>query len=124
LEYDEKEYIHDLDKLKQRFAEQQILDVNNKLSNLNAGDINIQDAMRNMQSTIQNIKELHKVKSYERKTLKDAVPIFREEYNAKLENPNFDAGIKTGYSYLDFVTDGLRPGELLLVGGESGSGKS
>ncbi|HVY53446.1 MAG TPA: DnaB-like helicase C-terminal domain-containing protein, partial [Gammaproteobacteria bacterium] len=49
---------------------------------------------------------------------------FRDEYNAKMENPSFDRGLKTGYSYLDFVTDGLRPGELLLVGGESGGGKS
>ena len=30
----------------------------------------------------------------------------------------------TGYSYIDRVTDGLRPGELLLIGGESGGGKS
>jgi replicative DNA helicase len=41
-----------------------------------------------------------------------------------MEDETFDAGIKTGYSYLDHVSDGLRPGELLLIGGESGSGKS
>ena len=56
--------------------------------------------------------------------MKEDVPIFRDEYNAKSEDPNFDAGIQTGYSYLDYVTDGLRPGELLLIGGESGGGKS
>jgi replicative DNA helicase len=41
-----------------------------------------------------------------------------------MENPQFDTGVKTGYSYLDLVTDGLRDGELVLIGGESGAGKS
>ena len=77
-----------------------------------------------MSATNQAIKSLHQVKAYDRKTLKEAVPIFREEYNAKLQDPNFDQGTRTGYSYLDNVTDGLRPGELILIGGESGAGKS
>ena len=41
-----------------------------------------------------------------------------------MKDSNFDSGIKTGYAYLDKVTGGLRPGELFLIGGESGSGKS
>ena len=120
----ENEYKHDLEKLKNRFAEKQLLNTREVMSKLEPGSIDVNKSIVELQRTIQSIKSLSQVKSYERKTLKEAIPAFRDEYNAKLEDPNFDAGIQTGYSYLDYVTGGLRPGELLLIGGESGGGKS
>jgi replicative DNA helicase len=122
--YDDKEFKHDLIKLKKRFAEQQILSIKESLIKCDPGNIDIKSTISNFQKTLQNIKSLDQVKAYNRKTLKDEVPEFRDEYNAKLQNPEFNTGIKTGYSYLDLVTDGLREGELLLIGGESGAGKS
>lgn len=124
LQVNDKEYKHDLEKIKKRFAERQLLDAKTMFSKFEAGSIDINKAVLEMQKTVQNIKGLDEVRTFERKTLKDAVPQFRDEYNAKLDDPNFDSGIKTHYSYLDHVTDGLRPGELLLIGGESGVGKS
>jgi replicative DNA helicase len=124
IQVNDKEYKHDLEKLKKRFAEKQLLDTKASFSKFEPGSIDISKAVMDMQKTIQNIKGLNEVRTFERKTLKDAVPQFRDEYNAKLEDPNFDSGIKTNYSYLDYATDGLRPGELLLIGGESGVGKS
>jgi replicative DNA helicase len=124
ISYDDREYKHDLEKIKKRYAEKQILTMKDSFSKLEAGSMDVSRAITDMQKTVQSIKSLSQVKAYERKTLKEAVPIFREEYNAKLEDPKFDQGITTGYSYLDRVTDGLRPGELLLIGGESGGGKS
>jgi len=120
----DKEYKHDLDKLKKRFAEKQLLTIKDSLVKLDPGNMDVSKALVDLQKTVQSIKALNQVKAYERRTLKEAVPVFREEYNAKLENPNFDQGIPTHYSFLDSVTDGLRPGELLLVGAESGAGKS
>jgi replicative DNA helicase len=120
----DNEYKHDLDKLKKRFAEKQLLHVKDNFSKLEPGAIDVNKTIIDLQKTVQSIKSLNQVKAYERKTLKDAVPVFREEYNAKLNDPHFDQGIKTHYSYLDSVTDGLRPGELLLVAAESGAGKS
>lgn len=124
LQYDDKEFKHDLEKLKRRFAEKELIRTKDNLVKLVPGNIDINKAISDMQKSIQSVKNLNQKKTFERKTLKDAVPVFREEYNAKMEDPNFDAGIKTGYSYLDFVTDGLRPGELILIGAESGGGKS
>jgi replicative DNA helicase len=124
VQADDKEYKHDLDRLKKRFAEKQILDTSGMLSKLEPGSIDVNKTVVELQKTIQSIKGLNQTRSYERRTLKDEVPHFRDEYNAKLEDPNFDAGIKTGYSFLDYVTDGLRGGEMLLIGGESGGGKS
>lgn len=121
---EDKEYKYNLEKLKKRYAEKQVLAMKDNLARLDPGSVDITKTLGEMQKTVQNIKSLNQIKSYERKTLKEAVPSFREEYNAKMENPLFDKGTLTGYSYLDRVTDGLRPGELLLIGGESGGGKS
>src|SRR5579885_1827091 len=124
IKYDDREFKHDLGKLKRRFAEKQISSIKEALVKFEPGSMDVSKAVVELQKTVQNIKSLDQVKTYERKTLKDAISEFREEYNAKMEDPHFDAGIKTGYSYLDSVTDGLRDGELLLIGGESGAGKS
>lgn len=124
IQVDDKEYKHDLDKIKKRFAEKQLIDASGVLSKLEPGNIDVAKTIVDLQKTIQSIKGLNQSRTFERRTLKNDVPFFRDEYNAKLEDPNFDAGINTGYSYLDYVTGGLRPGELLLIGGESGAGKS
>ena len=121
---DDKEYKHDLEKIKKRFAEKQLSEAGGILSKLQPGNVDVNKTLIELQKTVQNIKALDQVRTFERRTLKDDVPHFRDEYNAKLEDPDFDVGIKTGYSYLDHVTGGLRPGELLLIGGESGGGKS
>ena len=124
VQADDREYKHDLEKIKKRFAEKQLMDMSGVLSKMDPGNIDINKTITEMQKTIQSIKGLSQKRTFERRTLKNDVPNFRDEYNAKLEDPNFDAGIKTGYSYLDHVTDGFRPGELILIGGESGGGKS
>lgn len=124
FDYNEREYQHDLEKLKNRFAEREIIATAEKLSKQEPGSMDINKALLDMNKSVQSIKSLHQKKAYHRSTLKEAVPAFREEYNAKMEDPNFDKGIRTFYSYLDNVTDGARPGELWLIGGESGAGKS
>lgn len=123
IQYNDLEYKHDLDKIKKRFAERQIAEVKDKLIKQDS-TIDIVKSVSDMQKAVQNIKGLSQTKSYERKTLKEALPQFRDEYNARMTNPEFDAGIKTGYSFLDSVTDGLKNAQLLLIGGESSSGKS
>jgi replicative DNA helicase len=124
IHVDDKEYKHDLEKIKKRFAEKQLLATGGFLSKLEPGNVDVGKAVVELQKAVQSIKGLNQIRTFERRTLKDDVPLFRDEYMAKQEDPDFDAGIKTGYSYLDLVTDGLRPGELLLIGGESGGGKS
>lgn len=123
-QYDVTEFKYDLEKLKKRYAEKEMLELKEKMNSLEAGKFDINKQLQDIQKVSQNIKSLYQVKAYEKMTLKDAVPQFIEEYNAKMNDSSFDRGLLTGYSYLDFVTDGLRPGELLLVGGESGGGKS
>lgn len=126
INYDDREFKHDLEKLKKRYAERQLVTAKENLNKFEPGleDVALNKVMSDLQKTLQNIRSLHQIKTYERKTLKDSIPSFRDEYNAKMDNPAFDSGIRTGYSFLDYVTDGLRAGEMLLIGGESGGGKS
>lgn len=124
VSYDDKEFKYDVEKLKKRYAEKEMLELKDKMSSLEAGKFDINKQLMDIQRVSQNIKSLYQVKAYERMTLRDAIPQFIDEYNAKMQDASFDRGLLTGYSYLDFVTDGLRAGELLLIGGESGSGKS
>lgn len=121
--YDDREYKFDLQKIKKRYAERQVLELKSSLLKDNSS-LDVDGFIKDAQRKIQNVKSLNKTKAYERRTLKENIDFFREEFNEKLKNPDFDRGVMTGYSVLDSCTGGLRPGELLLIGGESGAGKS
>jgi KaiC/GvpD/RAD55 family RecA-like ATPase len=121
FKYDDREYKHDLEKLKQRFSEKLI---NNFKSNLNTDIINVKSSLNEMTSVLTNIKSINQPKAYEQKTLKESIEDFDHRFAAKLNDPHFGAGIATGYSFFDFTTGGLRPGEMLLIGADTGGGKS
>lgn len=121
---DDKEFSFDLQKLKNKYAEKQLVQYRDALVNTPVDKLDIDKSLQEMQRITQNIKSVKTKKAYERKTLREAIPEFKEEFDAKLKDPTIDSGIMTGYSYLDSATDGLRGGELVLVGGESGGGKS
>ncbi len=65
----------------------------------------------------QSLKSLDvsKNKSFSKSTVKDYIDTFKQEYNAKKKDKNFDKAVKTGYSYFDQVTGGLKQSELLLI---------
>ncbi len=123
LQYDEKEFKHDLEKLKNRYANSTLNSIQEKMASFQ-GAYDVQKVITELQSGIQNIKGLFTTKKYEQKTLKDALQDFRNKYAAKKENPDFGRGILTGYGFFDYVLNGLRPAEMLLIGAESGGGKS
>jgi hypothetical protein len=121
--YDDREYAHDLEKLKSRFSEKLILNLKDNLVNT-SGSIDIKKSVNEIQAVLSHIQNINKPKAYEQKTLKDSMDDFKNRYIAKLKDPNFGIGLTTGYSFFDFTTGGLRPGEMLLVGADTGGGKS
>lgn len=124
FEYNEKEFKYDLDKIKERYAESRL----NKLRD----ELNSSDSLLNNLSTVKNtisdINKLKKKKAFDKKSLKDAISLFTEKYNAKLEarkaGKEINFSTKTNYSALDEYTGGIQDGEFLLICGESNSGKS
>ncbi len=124
IEYDEKEYKHDLEKLKKRFAEKQILAAKDTLSKYEPGAIDVNKALTDLQKTIQSVKSLNQAKTFEDSNIKEYLPTFVEKFNLKKENPDLEVGIKTKYSFFDYATNGVKPADFILVAGESGFGKS
>ena len=124
VNYNEKEYKHDLEKLKFRFAEKQLFNAKESLNKVDFNSLDVNKTVGDLQKTIQNVKNLSQSKTYESKSLKDALPWFTETFKLKKENPNFNRGTDTGYSFLDWATNGIKPSDFILVCGESGHGKS
>jgi len=124
ISFSEKEFKHDLNELKNRFAL-------NKISNLKDDLSSSEDLLSllpKIKNTISDINNINRKKSFEKRTLKDAISLFTEKYNSKLEarknGKEFEDGVKTGYSSFDEKTNGLQDGEFVLICGESNSGKS
>lgn len=121
LQYDEKEYVYDLDKLKNRFSQKLIKNLKDKITST---DEDLGQNIGEVKNVLNNINAINKSRVYEQADLKEAIDDFRNRYIAKMNNPDFGVGIKMGYSFLDMMLLGLRPGELFLFGGSTGSGKS
>jgi len=120
----DKEFKHDLKQIKDRYAESLLLSLRD---NVFSDEKLHGDPLKNLSaihSVTEKIKTLYKSSPFNQKTLKDSIKDFVDRYSAKQRDPNFGRGILTGYNFLDFQTNGLRPAELFLVAGESGSGKS
>ncbi len=118
------EYKHDLEKLKKRYAEKQLLTLKDSLDKVQAGTLDLDKALEEVQKTTQSIKTLNKQKTYENLSIKEYLPSFVEKFNAKKNDPNLDRGLMTKYSFLDHCTNGLKPADFVLIAGESGFGKS
>ena len=124
ISYDDKEYKYDLEKLKNRYSELEISNAADELSKMREGAIDIKKATSKLQTALQNIKSVTQTKTYESKDIKEYLPLFVDKFNYKKNNPNIDSGIKTGYSFFDFSTNGVKEADFIIIAGESGFGKS
>lgn len=124
IQYNNAEYKHDLEKIKTRFAEKLIFSIKDSLSKAEPGSVDINKTVADIQKSLQAVKGLDGSKTFESKNVKDYLSQFTEKFNAKKNNPDFEVGLKTKYSFIDFATNGLKPADFLLISGESGFGKS
>jgi replicative DNA helicase len=123
VKVDDKEYKHDIEKIKNRFTERLITDLKDRLVG-DDGRVDIKKSVSELNAAVNHIKGINQVKAYEQKTIKESIDDFRSRYVAKLHNPNIGVGLKTGYSFLDFIMGGIRKQEMVLIGAETGIGKS
>lgn len=70
------------------------------------------------------IKDINKAKVFDEGSLGDDIINIYKEYQAIKEAPELFSGISSGYPSLDEVTRGFHGGELIIVAGFEGSGKS
>lgn len=122
VEYVASEFKYELDKLKNRFANEKLEQLRETLDASN----DISETVKSVQSHLDEIKRVKSgaKQAFTQKTLKAFIPEFKQEYNNKFHNKELKRGILTGYSYIDHITNGFSPGELIMICGETGAGKS
>jgi len=114
-----QEFAFNVDKLKDRYRERELSSLKERLTGANA-----ETAVKDIQSTLQKIQQSKNVQTFENKSVRDYLPTFTEKFKSKRDNPNFEHGLKTGFSYIDIATNGLREADFILCAGSSGAGKS
>lgn len=118
--YDAKEFPFDLQKLKGKYIERQASQLKDNL----AISIDAEKQTQEIQRAFQNIKSVKEKKTYESHDIKDYLPTFRERFLSRRNDPTIEIGIKTGFSFLDESTNGVKGADFVLVTAESGFGKS
>jgi replicative DNA helicase len=122
FEYDLNEYTYDLEKLKKRF---QAITVNTLKDQLaKEQDIDPEATLKNVLLTVQQTNVIKAGRAYTQKIVGDYLEEFSDRYEGRKENPENKPSVQTGFSLIDYVTGGLVPTDLFIVGAESGAGKS
>jgi replicative DNA helicase len=121
-EYNPSDYKYDLDKLVSLYKKKRLAAIQSHMDGNDLDDV--EGTVIDLQREINHIKSASLDKSYERKEIKNYVDTFRNNFVEKIQNPDSGKGILTGYSFFDYIKNGLRPADLIIIAGETGSGKS
>ena len=77
-----------------------------------------------MKSALATIDSIHQVKTYREGSLDESAKARMQQYKEVEANPEVAQGIMSGFGELDRITNGLHGGEVLMIGGPTGGGKS
>ena len=126
IDYVSSEFNYDFEKVKNRFSKQELINLKSHLDNADLSDGNIEKVLSDAKRNLDKVEKIKKGnnQSYVQRTLKDYMPEFRNDFINKVKNPELGKGVLTGYSYLDYVTNGLSPSDMCIISGDTGSGKS
>jgi len=95
-----------------------------KTTDIESKNIDIKKLNLKLREHVSEVDKIYKVSSYKEGTLKSSATNFKKKYLERKADPTLAQGMHLGYAEFDRITNGLREGELLLIGGESGHGKS
>jgi len=124
---DVREYPVDLEQFKARHNDRLIRRAGEEIFKNNFADGRFSDleaANRVMRDTVAKIAQIHKAEVFREGTLGGTAEDAWKEYQRIEADPSTASGIHLGFSEFDRITNGLRPSEVLLIGGQSGTGKS
>lgn len=120
FEYDAKEYQFDLERIKVRYAE----NIVDNIQDIAAQKKDPAKSLKEIAIKLQQLKTIKDGKTFTQKLVSEYVDEFSEKVLAREKSESEEIRIKTGYSAIDFANGGFRPAELFLLGGETGAGKS
>lgn len=128
LEINKDDYILDFDDLQSRYKKNEILksgvQVYQKNLQKNQEFLSLDDAVKCIKKLSNKLSRLDKNEVYDEGSVSETADDAFKEYIKKKENPELARGIHLGITYFDDSTNGLHESELMLIGGESGAGKS
>jgi len=126
MEHVPSEFKYDLDKIKNRHSRRKFASLKHAIGELDYGNIDYDEVIVSFRSTLDEAAQVRKGTEdvYVQKTLKEYMPEFRDDFVAKASDEEIGRGIMSGFSFLDYVTNGLSEADLWIVGGETGAGKS
>lgn len=116
-----------LEKIKVRYNDKVQKDAQDKIGQLLRGPASksrVDEVNKVIKETAVNIDSIHKQNVYKEGALRDSVDDRIKKYEHIEANPESAQGILTGMSTFDKITNGLHPGEFMIIGGETGTGKS
>jgi len=123
VEFKKSEFNYDLAKIKQRYTQQKIASMHQTIQD----GSDIDDVLLNIKRDLDDAEQVRRGQNstaFTQRTMRDYIQEFRADYVEKQKNPEKGRGIMTNYAYLDYVTNGLSPSDMLIIGGQTGSGKS
>ncbi len=121
IQYDVNNYPIDIEKMVVRYQIRMVSIIGQRCSDAEGADV--EKALLLVKKDLSRALVVKEGRSHIQKNVADYSKEFYERYKAISEGKVMP-GIKTGYSFIDDATDGLRPGELVLFAGESSAGKS
>jgi replicative DNA helicase len=127
LDLHPEEYNFDVDRLRKKYVETKINDIKDSFTfNYDEDHAEQEDILVKLETHLQEIKRVRNPNSqiYIQKSVKDYLQEFKRGYVERANNPKASKGVLTKFSYLDFVTNGFRPSDLVIVAAETGCGKS
>jgi len=127
LEIDPREYPMDLENMKRRHNERVLLKAGEAVFKNNfdgKGFANLEEANKVMKNLSVDIDRIYSQESFEEGSAADCAQDAWNAYCSRRDNPQEAEGIHVGFKEFDRITNGLQKSELMLIGGESGAGKS
>lgn len=117
-----------LEKLKARYNDQLQRSCTSRVVQLikaeNDTEKRVEEVNKIMRETVVNIDSIYKQQAYKEGSLDESAKERFERYKQIEENPDLARGILTGFVEFDRITAGLHPGEVMIVAGATGTGKS
>ncbi len=126
-EFDQNDLMLDLDYLKNRYNAKVLIKLGKSVFKENWDGkqfVNLEEANKSIRKTVSEIDLLRSNKVYREGFLAGSAKDARSNYVKVRENPDIAKGVCIGLREFDRITNGLRPAELVLIGGESSAGKS
>ena len=125
---DEKEFTWNLSKIKTRYNEELHSGLIKSLTEVFSTGIDPVQKLEKLNGLVKkttvSVDAIFKRQTYKEGSLSQSVEERRNYYNQVEANPDLSKGLQTGFKTFDRNSGGLKSGELLVIVGNSGTGKS